>query len=69
MWELIEAVSGFLLGLAIVTPFLLKAKRILKEVGELLTALSDGLADNSLSHAEVKNIIKEAGDVIGIFKK
>jgi len=69
MWDLIETVSAFLLGLAVVAPFLLKAKQILKEVGELLLALNDGLADNSLSQAEIRKIIKEAGDVVGIFKK
>jgi len=69
MDQLIEIVSGFILGLAIITPFLLKAKGILKEVGELLMELSECLEDGKISKAEINEIVEEAKDVMGLFKK
>ena len=69
MENLVEIVSGFILGLAILTPFLLKARQILKEVGELMLSLSKGLEDGKLTLKECKEIAKEAGDILGIFKK
>ena len=69
MEQLIEIVSGFILGLAILTPFLLRAKAILKEVGELMVELSESLEDGKITKPEIGEIIEEAKDVIGIFKK
>ena len=69
MDQLIEIVSGFILGLALFTPFLLKAKAILKEVGELMVILSEALEDKKLDKAELVEIVKEAKDVLGLFKK
>lgn len=69
MENLVEIVSGFVLGLAILTPFLLKARQILKEVGELMVDLASGLEDGKLTLDECKEIAKEAKDILGIFKK
>lgn len=69
MENLIEIVSGFILGLAVLTPFLLKARSIFKEVGELMLELNESLEDGKLNASEIKEIVKEAGDILGIFKK
>lgn len=69
MENLIEAISGFILGLAVLTPILLKARSIMKEVGELLLELNESLEDGKLNADEIKSIVREAGDVLGIFKR
>jgi len=69
MDNLIEIISGFILGLAVLAPILLKLKKILKEVGELMVVLSKGLEDGKLTMDEIKEISKEAKDILGIFKK
>jgi len=69
MENLVEIVSGFILGLAFVVPILLKVRQILKEVGELLIALSKALEDGKISMDEVKSIIEEAKGILGIFGK
>ena len=69
MDQLIEIVSGFILGLALIAPFLLKARAILKEVGELLMELSECLEDGKISKVEINEIVEEAKDVLGLFKK
>lgn len=42
---------------------LVAAKGLLKEVRELLASISDALADNRVTKAEVGRILSEAGDV------
>lgn len=69
MDNLVEIVSGFILGLAVLTPILLKARQILKEVGELLVKLSASLDDGKITMTEVKEIVEEAKDILGIFGK
>jgi hypothetical protein len=69
MDQLIEIVSGFLIGLAVVTPIVLKLRGILKEVGELLLEISECLEDGKVSKAEINEIVKEAQDILGLFKK
>ena len=69
MDNLIEVVSGFLLGLAVVAPFVLKIKSVLKEVGQLLTEIAEGLEDGKITKSEIDEVVKEALDVIGLFKK
>jgi len=69
MDQLIEIVSGFILGIAIITPFLLKAKAILKEVGELMVELSEAIEDKKITKDEIAEIVDEATDVLGLFKK
>lgn len=69
MDQLIEIVSGFLIGLAVVTPIVLKLRSILKEVGELLVEVAEGLEDKKLTKDEIGEIIKEAQDILGLFKK
>lgn len=66
----LEVISGLLLGgIAIVGVYLGKAKRVLKEVVELLQAVVDALEDNKISKEEVLKIIKEAKDIPGAFLK
>lgn len=69
MENIVEIISGFVLGLAFVVPILLKVRGILKEVGELLIALSKALDDGKISMDEVKSIIEEAKGVLGVFGK
>ena len=69
MDQLIEIVSGFLIGLAVVTSIVLKLKGILREVGELLTELADALEDGKISKDEIAAIVEDAQDIIGLFKK
>lgn len=69
MDQLIEIVSGFLIGLAVVTPIVLKLKGILREVGELLTELADALEDGKITKGEIAEIVDEAQDILGLFKK
>lgn len=69
MDQLIEIVSGFLIGLTVVTPIVLKLKGILREVGELLTELADALEDGKISKDEIAAIVEDAQDILGLFKK
>lgn len=69
MDQLIEIVSGFLIGLAVVTPIVLKLKGIFREVGELLTELADALEDGKISKDEIAAIVEDAQDILGLFKK
>lgn len=69
MDQLIEIVSGFLIGLAVVTPIVLKLKGILRKVGELLTELADALEDGKISKDEIAAIVEDAQDILGLFKK
>ena len=69
MENIIEAVSGFILGLAVIAPFLLKARAIMKEVGELLCEISESLEDLKINKEEIGEIVQEAKDVLGLFKK
>ena len=41
-----------------------KAKRVIKEVAELLTAISDAVEDDDVTKDELKKIVEEFGDVI-----
>ena len=69
MEQLIEIVSGFVLGLAVIVPIVLKLKGILREVGELLTELADALEDGKISKDEIAAIVEDAQDILGLFKK
>lgn len=69
MDQLIEVVSGFVLGLAVIAPIVLKLKGILREVGELLTELADALEDGKISKDEIAAIVEDAQDILGLFKK
>jgi len=46
-----------------------KALKIIKEVGELISAVSDAAKDNKLSKEEWNKIEKEFKDVIALIKK
>ena len=65
----IGIISGFILGLGVLTPFLLKGKKLIKESAEALLTLSSALEDDKLSKEEVADIINEFSDIIEVFKK
>lgn len=69
MEQLIEIVSGFIIGLAVVTPIVLKLKGILREVGQLMEELADALDDGKITKDEIADVVQEAQDVLGLFKK
>lgn len=69
MENIVEIISGFVLGLGVLVPILLRVRQILKEVGELLIALSKAMEDGKISMDEVKSVIEEAKGVLGIFGK
>ncbi len=69
MEQLIEIVSGFIIGLAVVTPIVLKLKGILREVGQLMEELADALEDGKITKDEIADVVQEAQDVLGLFKK
>lgn len=69
MEQLIEIVSGFIIGLAVVTPIVLKLKGILREVGQLMEELADALEDGKITRDEIADVVQEAQDVLGLFKK
>lgn len=45
-----------------------KAKRTLKELGEVISITNKALEDNKLTKKEITSIVKEWNDVIGIWK-
>jgi|GEM_PF-4889372 urease gamma subunit len=45
-----------------------KAKRLLKESAELLTAISNAVEDDEITKEEVREIIKEGKDIIDALK-
>lgn len=67
--DIVQAVTGFILGIGVVVPFFLKAKGIIKEVADLLITLSKSLEDNSISTEEIKEIVNDANELLGVFKK
>lgn len=67
--DIVQAISGFLLGLAFVLPFLIKTKAVLKEVKDVLVTVDAALDDNSISLEEAKSVLKELKDIPGVFAK
>lgn len=66
--DIVQAITGFILGLGIILPFFLKAKAVVKEVKDVLVAIDKALEDNSISIDEAKDVLKELKDIIGVFK-
>lgn len=66
--DIVQAITGFVLGLAFVLPFFLKSKAVIKEVKEVLIEVDEALADNSISLQEAKDVLKELKDIPGVFK-
>ena len=65
--NLLPIILTFALGAAGV--IVKKALTTLKEVGEVLIAVSEAAADHKLTKAEITRIQNEAKDVISIWKK
>ncbi len=61
-WAVISGVLLFLV--AAFTIKLTTTKRLLREVAEALTILSDAIEDNTITDQERANILKAWGDVI-----
>lgn len=66
--DIVQAITGFVLGLAFVLPFLLKTKALVKEVKDVLVTVDAALEDNSISLEEAKIVLKELKDVVGALK-
>ena len=66
--DILQVVTAFVLGLGVILPFFLKAKSILKEVTDLMVTLSKSLEDNSISTEEVKQIVSDVNELLGVFK-
>lgn len=63
-------ITSILLGLGgVVSVALIRTKAVLKEVVELLVAVQEALEDDKIDKEEIAVIVKEATDVIGVFKK
>ena len=45
-----------------------KAKKLLKDTAELLTAISNAVEDDTITKEEIQRIIKEAEDIIADLK-
>jgi len=66
--DIVQAITGFVIGLGVVLPFFLKAKAVVKEVKDVLIEIDEALEDNSISLAEAKEVLKELKDIPGVFK-
>jgi len=64
----IVEISAFILGLGVVAGLVTKFKSILKELIEILQTVLLALQDGKITKAEIEDIIKEAKDLISIFK-
>lgn len=65
-----EIAGGVLLLASILFGFKLRqAKKLLKELAEAITALSDAVADNKITNDERNNMLKQFGDVIKAAQK
>jgi hypothetical protein len=67
--DIVQAVTGFVLGLAFIAPFFLKAKGILKEISDILGACSAALEDGSISTEEAKKVLNEIKELVLAVKK
>ena len=68
-YNVASVIFGLVAGIAAVVPFLLKAKELTKELGELFTTVSEALEDSTLTKSEILVILKEAKDILEVFKK
>lgn len=66
--DVVQVITGFVLGLGIILPFFLKTKAVIKEAKEALMEIDEALEDNSISLAEAQSVLKELKDIIGVFK-
>ena len=66
--DIVQVITGFILGLGLVLPFFLKTKQVVKEIKDVLVTIDAALDDNSISLEEAKSVLKELKDIVGIFK-
>ena len=67
--SIISMVFGVLAGsIGAVGIVVLKIKDVTKELGELFVVVADALEDGKLTKEELQSIIKEAKDVLEVFK-
>ncbi len=66
--DIVQVITGFILGLGLVLPFFLKTKQVVKEIKDVLVTIDAALEDNSISLEEAKSVLKELKDIVGIFK-
>lgn len=56
------------LGVSVIWTRAEKVLRALKELGEVLTAITEGFSDKKLTEEEVARIKKETGEALAAFK-
>jgi uncharacterized protein YgfB (UPF0149 family) len=66
--DIVQVITGFILGLGLVLPFFLKTKQVVKEIKDVLVTIDAALDDNSISLEEAKSVLKELKDIVGIFR-
>ena len=57
-----------ILSIGVVTAYVVKVSAVLKEVGEVIDAVIEAVADGKILKEEVQNIAKESKDVIPALK-
>jgi len=67
--DIVQVITGFVLGLAFIAPFFLKTKAIVKEVKDVLVEIDEALEDNAISLDEAKDVLKELKDIVLVVKK
>jgi hypothetical protein len=67
VWNLIqnnwETIAAFVLGIGLVSIYLIKIRTLLRQAAELFIALDNAFADSKVSKEEVESIKKEVADV------
>jgi hypothetical protein len=67
--DIVQVITGFILGLGIIAPFFLKARAIVAQVKDLLVEISKSLEDGSISTAEAVEVLKEIKELVDVVKK
>lgn len=65
---IVSYVITFVFGLAIVSPFVVKARAVSKELKELFAEIEEDLEDGKLNKDELLEIVKEASDIVSVLK-
>lgn len=68
-WDIVVSYAlTFVFGLSVVAPFALKAGKVSKELKEFFAEVEEDLADSKLTKDELREIIKEAVDIVKVLK-
>lgn len=69
LYNNIDTISAFIIGIGVVSFFLLKARGLLRELAEALIAIDEALKDNKITKEEIADIKKEFLDIWESVKK